>query len=1060
MADDWRVRECVNQLLLFFAFEARNAMTAGAHPALAFPNPLRPFHNAGRDPKAPQLTGDIARNPRELDQVLKIGAGPKKVVAIANEPGWRISDVVNWWIRAGVAVAAWRREVQGAAGTDPGAARPVAGRPAPEAVLLDAAIRRLRLEDYGVYPPCWCADHAEPWRLAGASDVETPRAWEDTGTRLEHYLGALLDWCGNPRREEGPSVAGPEDQARVDDWAVRYRGRYYDFAAESARLLRMDCRLGRAAELQDRSADWRVFPSTASPRRIRVLRPPVYAAADGGERVVVGWAMVPWPAVLVEQLRRDVEARGPVPGSVARTLARARAWGAEDTVFGPVLPPQEGGDAAGLRGDVDRLVALASLVTAVELAGQSRPAEPPADPADLPVHDQIRWVLKLEGIEPRWSAASAEGRPRRIPQAAGGAPPVAGATLLALTRPDGDPVVVGEVGAAARCDDGLLATIEALDWRWWALRTLCAAGRRDAALDAAIAAADEVAWESLKGGLLGAEPGAPATHEALAAAHRALHAAWLGLGPRLEDQPRGGIAARTRDEIASLGNAICATLAAADPAGVARLDPPRTPDGRIAVSAWLGGAAGTRSSGWEVAWERALRPFGEPLREALLDDGRTRVTLSAGADIRDDDLRLLDVAAAAPGEAADETILEPLRSRVVAAIGGATAPDLGPAIDEARAACDGERSDAFDRLVARAVRKDARAVACVRLLHDDPRFRFACHPPVEVGAAGVVVPPAAVDDGLAWQDDDAPAGRDVEIRFATDPARARRVVSRGRPGPDSAEACAARLEAALRTGLAALADTAAAVREATDRRRTFGAAAADPVARVLELADALARGSGGVDETTAAFRDVVGWCTACGVTLVPTDWHPARGTPAEVLPVERVDFHPTVPDGAVVVERFGAVAGDGSVVASAAGFVSAGQAPPGFSEVDEAVRGLADDGEVVARFRRSVLEFPRRVRAGQTSTAAAGLFDVAWRAVMAAPDRDDLRRAAAAVHGLLDRSFDMVVFEPKSLGEYHETWLRTSDGRTPRGLRVDRLLRPGLRTLDNRLVWPALVETR
>jgi len=172
-----------------------------------------------------------------------------------------------------------------------------------------------------------------------------------------------------------------------------------------------------------------------------------------------------------------------------------------------------------------------------------------------------------------------------------------------------------------------------------------------------------------------------------------------------------------------------------------------------------------------------------------------------------------------------------------------------------------------------------------------------------------------------------------------------------------------------------------------------------------------------------------------------------------------------VPEGRIVVERFGIGAPEGAAVSALEAFLSAGPPPAGYADLRAQAIALLDDGEAVGRFRACVLDFPRRFRldSGEQrrgEAPAAGLFDVVWKAVMKAPERDDLRRAAEAVHHLLDRSFECITFEPKTIGEYPEGWLQTSDGGRPRGLRVERLLRPGLRTIQNKLKWPAIVDTR
>jgi hypothetical protein len=78
---------------------------------------------------------------------------------------------------------------------------------------------------------------------------------------------------------------------------------------------------------------------------------------------------------------------------------------------------------------------------------------------------------------------------------------------------------------------------------------------------------------------------------------------------------------------------------------------------------------------------------------------------------------------------------------------------------------------------------------------------------------------------------------------------------------------------------------------------------------------------------------------------------------------------------------------------------------------------------------------------------------------MATPGDAALEAAAKAVHDFLKDSYDMIAFRPETLTQYPEAWLRNRENGPARGLRVDRVVRPGLRKLDNSLIYPAIVET-
>jgi len=139
--------------------------------------------------------------------------------------------------------------------------------------------------------------------------------------------------------------------------------------------------------------------------------------------------------------------------------------------------------------------------------------------------------------------------------------------------------------------------------------------------------------------------------------------------------------------------------------------------------------------------------------------------------------------------------------------------------------------------------------------------------------------------------------------------------------------------------------------------------------------------------------------------------------------------------------------------------VSAGPPPKGFLDVVKVAQTVAGDREEITRFRRCIDEFASRTLKGQGSDAAPSLFDVTWKAAMAAPGDAALEAAAKAVHDFLKDSYDMIAFRPETLTQYPEAWLRNRENGPARGLRVDRVVRPGLRKLDNSLIYPAIVET-
>ena len=1079
MPDDWRITECANQLLLFAACDARASMLGRREQSCAALTPLHPFGDVPSIPQVRVIRERIAANHLDVEplaQFLKwirgLPENTKWLDRLREQPPWKVGDVLTWWIQAGAVLAAWKwdRSMSGAE-FDPDPRRSIDGRP-PMEWLYCSMLRNLFLEADEEHPAFWFVDHGEAWHMTADAAAPWPERWHEPATSRESCLIALLEWCGDPGQQtvvaDGTAVA-PD---AVERWARDYEDRYRDFARATLRLLRRRCRFGDVGGIAARREDWRVFKAPGSPRRPRVLRPPIESAEHpGGPVLVPGWVMTPWPAVLVNRLRREWASKPETPTAIARGLARAESWTPADRGFRPILTPRDEAESrpgepapVNVSTEAERLVALGSLAAILAASPASGAGEhKAADPAFMAIEDRIRWVWGVEGIDLRRTRESADAA-RVIPfDGPVGSATTADAAVLSLACDDlpGD-LVVGRIGGNCGCPAELFTAVEELDWRLWAVAALHRMGRLD--VDALHRVLDEVDWEQYKLRLL--EARLPAGRRALGDAHAALHRVSLRLSRDCPGHREEGIVAWIADAIAGVTGVICSLLAATDPAGVARVVPPRDASGAIKLSAWMAMPWEDRSPehAWGIQWEASSQPFGQPLREALDSEGCAHVVFSAGEQASEDDLRLLAAPGLVTGSAGADIdgVAWPLRGRLMEAVTAASSPDLASAIQELRDGCSGTNAEGYHRLIQAAIADVPAAAAWVRLMQADARFAFSCHPAVEVTTAGVRVLPGSVGDPMEWQDHDTLAdGEDVSIRFATDDTRSRRVVSRGRPAADSAEAHAAHLIASVVHGPAALREKADQLRLATDRRRMFGTAAESAADEAIAVGDALAAwAADGGDAVLEAFRSLAAWCVAGGFTITPDDWQPAAGAPAEGLGVERVDFHPKVPEGRIVVTRFGIKTAAGDEVAALQAFISAGPVPAGYDELRDLVVGLPDGGEAVARFRTSVLEFPRRVQSGQVDSSVAGLFDVAWKAVMKAPEREDVRQAAVSVHRLLDRSYGLITFEPKAIGEYPETWLQTAEGGRPRGQRVERLLRPGLRTIDSKLKWPAIVETR
>ena len=1075
MVDEWRIPEIVNQTLLFFALGVRDRVVGVSPPEIDC-SPLPPFRGEKIEKQLLEKLEEIKRNSRDSEAVKQQVRTVLHGIAVARLPmatvqkgaPWRIEDVVTWWINAGVAVAHWRASMmrravgEQAATADRGPAKSL------ESWLLQETVRRLLLEDDEEYPPLWCADHVELWRISDRQAADAPPAsWGLEARGPEDCRLALLEWCGDADREVGTAANTPNPPT-ADAWAADYETRHRDFARSSLRLLRRRCKFApQHVPNSDTTYPWRLARTAQSPSVRRILqRPLVIAGTD--ENRLPGWFVSPWPAATVEQYRKAVASIDPRPGSIDRALvAAANAVRPEDRSFAPLPPWEIAAVAAGgidpLAEGVERLAAVVRLAVLEEALPHG--ALPHGQPATAGVErgGHLRDALAVEGFGLRRTAADAAAG-RRIPLGTGsGSPQGEPASRIILSRIGSSPTVdVGVIGPPARCPDELLAAIEELDWRWWAIAAAHGACDPKGVAKQLAAFAVATGWEQVKCRLLDLDLESPEAARELAAALTTLDTRMaIGLSGFEAVEESGALRSLLADRITNVTTIVLQQLLSIDPVGQGGLYPPRTPEGRIDLAACATDRcrSDARASEWYVTWKQWSEHFGAQIGEWWRENDRFWVMVSAGESATDSDRRLLDdmLIVSSIGSPWD-VLWRPLRTRVMTGLSQGQPPDFDAAIGEMRQSWNGEAANAFNELVTMAVAGQPRAVATLRLLHGDSRFGFACHPAIEMGEQGVSLRPAEAGDTLVWRDDQAvPVDRDIEIVYACDPARARRLVSRGQPAPASPETSAARFAAAVPPGSSAKA-AVEALRNAIDCRRMFGSAAADPLSALVTAANALALTAPSEAWVAAAFGELANCCNACGGRIVPADWNPAAGVPAEGLDINRFGFHGTVPTGRVVVERFGVTAGNGTVVAAPEVYKSAGPEPAGYREVVEKVSLLADEAEPVARFRQNVHDFPRRVESGQTKTAISILFDDAWKAKESVTDRADIDAAVEAVHQLLERSYEMILFRPKSVGDFAENWLRTPAGGQPREKRVE-TVRPGVMTRDNKLVRPAIVKT-
>ncbi len=242
MTTDWRMRECVNQMLLRVAFRARDEQANRAAWNCTCPTPLRP----GDGVEKTKMNSHDEQAVRErLENIRKAFNDAGNAAKITKTPPWTIGELVDWWIQAGVAVAAWRATAKAGDGRTDGG----------EPWLLEAAIGILQLEDDEEWPPLWCAEFGPHWKLVEPPPTCRPSAWDRPGRDGDDYRIRLLEWCGDPRREAAPRF----DEAAIGGWPAEYAGRHRNLARAALRLMRERCRFGRLDDVTVAAGYWKAY---------------------------------------------------------------------------------------------------------------------------------------------------------------------------------------------------------------------------------------------------------------------------------------------------------------------------------------------------------------------------------------------------------------------------------------------------------------------------------------------------------------------------------------------------------------------------------------------------------------------------------------------------------------------------------------------------------------------------------------------------------------------------------------------------------------------------------
>ena len=643
------------------------------------------------------------------------------------------------------------------------------------------------------------------------------------------------------------------------------------------------------------------------------------------------------------------------------------------------------------------------------------------------------------------------------------------------------PVAVGRIGAPATCPEKLFTAIEDLDWRMWACERFIGLRQKNWLVE----------WESVKNSSLLDASKADVLERLFTSASRKRD----DIRRLLPQYKPGG--QKPSDHIHSHLHDLDAALSEVEkesldqlhkisPIALQQLCPPRTPAGAIdIVGAFASDCfSNLKMAKWKLCWKPSAEPLGQQLSQTHDDDGNTIVTFS-GEQASDLDLRLLNLlsrsnATSQAGSLKWAGVLRQCRPIALKAVSpdgdkvshSAFTLDALATFTDLRDRLADDKSGQFDCFIKDFLVQEKSAVEWHELLSDDPRVNFQCHPNID-RKTHTVAAISSCSKYLDWKfSETVPRGQDIEIRYAMDPDHAKRVVSRG---PQVLESLAYLAELVEAAGLQAgnpIAQLASELRIAIDRWQQFPYdCPLPPIEEGKKLLDALpATHDVSPSVISSVFSKVIALFASesLGYAVVPSDWDPREGPPAAFASdgVGPADFHDWIPAGRVAVTAFGlrTLAGTDDRFRFT-GFTSAGPTPKEYPQlvaaVDEAVR-RADENPLWLEVRRRLRELPKHSLAKTLGLAVPNFFDCVWEA----SGSESGPQSTAAIRAVQDRTGDilkgackMLLFEPHGLSDYPAVWIRERNGNSPRGTRIVRLARPGIRTLDNTLIRTALVDT-
>jgi hypothetical protein len=1072
MAPSWIIDECRQQAVLHLAAGSLlvGSSIAGAasgcpSPLLMKDSPLARAVESGLPASGLEGTVSAAKIAAWVDRLFR----EHETMTDAGVPValWTRAELVEWWLRAGQALSAID-------------------------VQHRVAVARATQGAHDVpHPAIWCAERFTRFHLdlgAFKQRAETDD-WKASPSIPGEYRKRLFLWVMSPDRPR-PGLTRDNDPPA---WLSCLQAEMRNIREDAVSLFGPAFRFRTGGELSLQTID--KWIARWSDLRIggqvlnEVRRPVVYPSGEGTKHLVKGVVVLQRPQALVADpgmvTGGAAEQSGNMP-ALMRATAFARARWQPNELLSSLWGKAAKGESCDISAEAveHALLAVARWLSSAQIVAEiDESVALPGQQGEL--IEATRVALALDGFRIRESRG---GQPaaRAIPYASGVADGFPSFTLACDAS--SLEMVVGCLDEPASCPADLFAAIEAVDWRLWAYRVApwnSAEEKVSRIIDLLreqVLRGDE--WESIKRQALHAS-GSRRDEQPLATLYGFAHHRRLALelfraevyGGNPSDSMIDGLIS----EFGELARQSLVALVAIAPSALGRLEPPRQRDGSIDVPAWLtrGGPpvaedAEAPAIPHRLRWCRSSRPPRELVEERRVGPV-VEAVISAG-DASEIEMALLNAPLPAPGggrQCGDERmgglteLLAGFQAKLVGPQLAGTPRSVPDAISSLRAAFAGDAAPAFHELIARCRKGDAAAKAWCRLMQTESDFQFACHPAVDL-ESGIVQPASPEEEYLAWEfDATVQPGNDLAVRFSMTPANARRVISLGAHRSGSLADRTELLAAACRQAGGAFVRFGEEIRQASYRWLTFGADAAHPVVAARLLLEELLRDRvAPPDRRTAIFTAAADWCEGLDHALMPSGWR-ADG---RLLPSAFADlalapeFDEQAATGAVAVRCFGLQGVHGWPFSVA---VSAGPAPAGFREFRAILEPLGNAQEVghtppYGELVRRADELARHALAGTMSLALPNLFDRVWELIASegeAASRVDLEAAAARLFEMLKFACRMIPFEPSKIGEYSAGWVREADGTQPRGRRIKRVVRPGLRTVENVLVRPALVIT-